>query len=133
MFPPCRSAELALSEANLCDPEHPGVWGQLALQAVRAGREGDAGQALKQAQRCGLACPDLLTELADAYTERGRFERAADCLARAAGVRDNVKVGFGFEECLMALSGASKLVLMHCMTTRKLQRACCVGVADKWL
>lgn len=30
-----RSAELALSEANLCDPEHPGTWGQLALLALQ--------------------------------------------------------------------------------------------------
>lgn len=38
-----RSAELALSEANLCDPEHPAVWGHLALLALqqvrRLGRE----------------------------------------------------------------------------------------------
>jgi tetratricopeptide (TPR) repeat protein len=30
-----RSAELALSEANLCDPEHPAVWGHLALLALQ--------------------------------------------------------------------------------------------------
>jgi hypothetical protein len=30
-----RAAELALSEANLCDPEHPGVWGHLALLALQ--------------------------------------------------------------------------------------------------
>lgn len=30
-----RSGELALSEATLCDPEHPGVWGRLALLALQ--------------------------------------------------------------------------------------------------
>jgi Tfp pilus assembly protein PilF len=30
-----RAAELALSEGNLCDSEHPGVWGHLALLALQ--------------------------------------------------------------------------------------------------
>jgi hypothetical protein len=57
------------------------------------GREGEAGQALKQAQRCKLDSADLLAELGDKYTELGRFNSAADCLARAVAARDGVKVG----------------------------------------
>lgn len=30
-----RPAELALSEANICDPQHPAVWGHLALLALQ--------------------------------------------------------------------------------------------------
>jgi hypothetical protein len=56
------------------------------------GREGAAGQALRQAQRCGLSSPELLVGLGDAFTSLGRYDSAADCLARAAAAGDDVKV-----------------------------------------
>jgi Flp pilus assembly protein TadD len=57
------------------------------------GREGEAGQALKQAQRCKLDSADLLEELGCKYMELGRLDSATDCLARAVAARDGVKVG----------------------------------------
>lgn len=53
-----RYAELALSEANLCDPEHPEVWGHLALLALQqVGKDTTAGQTAKCENRnvlCGM-------------------------------------------------------------------------------
>ena len=38
----CRSADLALSEANTLDPENPEVWGQLALLSLLQGKLDEA-------------------------------------------------------------------------------------------
>lgn len=81
------------------------------------GREGEASQALKQAQRCKLDNPDLLSELGDKYTELGRFDSAADCLARAVAAQDGVKVGM----LRTAPPSRQQLVL------QTLQFACCWG------
>jgi hypothetical protein len=59
------------------------------------GREGEAGQALRQAQRSGLDSPRLWVELGDYFTQLGRLASAADCLARAAAAKDGVKVSMG--------------------------------------
>ena len=37
-------ADVALTEANMCDPVHPDVWGQLLLLAVREGRMQEAAK-----------------------------------------------------------------------------------------
>jgi tetratricopeptide (TPR) repeat protein len=87
----CRSAELALSEANLLDPEHPGVWGYLALLLLLQGREADASQTLTQAQRHGLASSALHVELGDAYQQRGLFSTAAALLGKAVAAQDSVQ------------------------------------------
>lgn len=41
------AAEQALNEAAKMDPENPSVWGQMALVALKAGRQGEAARALK--------------------------------------------------------------------------------------
>lgn len=65
----------------------------MLLPAVEPqGREGEASQALKQAQRFGLSDAGLLEQLGDRYTELGRFDSGADCLARSAAALDGVKV-----------------------------------------
>lgn len=56
------------------------------------GREGEAGRALQQAQRFRLSSPALWAALGDTYTQLGRFDSAADCLARAAAAEDGVQV-----------------------------------------
>jgi cytochrome c-type biogenesis protein CcmH/NrfG len=95
-----RSAELALAEANLQDPEHPGVWAQLAVLALLTGKQDDAAQALKQAQRYGLAeHPRLLVELADRYQEMQLFGTAGGLLATAAAVQDSMQVRLVPGEC----------------------------------
>eukprot|EP00775_Hariotina_reticulata_P006699 gene6699-6922_t len=87
-----RSAELALAEANLQDPEHPAVWAQLAMLALLTGKHSDAAQALKQAQRYGVAeHPGLLVELADRYQELQLFGTAGTLLAKAAAVQDSMQ------------------------------------------
>lgn len=86
------SAELALSEASLCDPEHPGVWGQLASLALERQAEGAAAQGLAQAQRFRLADPGLLQQLGEQYAALGRLGTAAGLLARAVALRDGVQV-----------------------------------------
>jgi tetratricopeptide (TPR) repeat protein len=93
---------LALSEANLCDPEHPGVWGYLALLSLLQGREADAEQALTQAQRHGLASAALLVELGDAYQQRGHFGTAAALLGKALLAQDSVQVRCKLAAVLLA-------------------------------
>lgn len=50
-----RPAELALSEANICDPQHPAVWGHLALLALQ-----QVGEAVVQPALLGPAQATLL-------------------------------------------------------------------------
>lgn len=91
----CRESELALSEANACDPEHPSVWGYLALLYLQQGRDADAQAALTQAHRHGLADPQLLMDIADQYQAAGRFSQAGRLLRRILEVgSDSVKVSY---------------------------------------
>jgi thioredoxin-like negative regulator of GroEL len=68
------------------------VWGHLASRALDQQAEGTAAHALRQATALGLSDADLLTSLADQYAALGRFQSAADLLARAAAVHDSVEV-----------------------------------------
>jgi tetratricopeptide (TPR) repeat protein len=51
-----RPAELALSEANICDPQHPAVWGHLALLALQQVGELVRESGSRQAPLLGPAC-----------------------------------------------------------------------------
>lgn len=83
---------MALSEAATADPEHPGVWGRLALLSLLQGRGADADAALTQAQRHGLAEPALLCELAERFQQLGRFGTTTGLLAKAAVMQDSAQV-----------------------------------------
>ncbi len=113
------AAELCLAEAVSSDPEHPRVWGHLALLALRVGRDADADVALRQALRYGLAAPELLTSLAVAQQQAGRFGAAAALLRRTLSVQDGVQArcrlaaillaSHEYEECQAELVAAAAL------------------------
>ncbi|KAG1676930.1 hypothetical protein FOA52_014806 [Chlamydomonas sp. UWO 241] len=73
-------ADVALTEANLLDPELPEPWGLLALLSVKAGRWGDARAALGQGRVVGLANASVLGQVAEAFEGAGRWGDAAGAL-----------------------------------------------------
>lgn len=77
----------------MSDPEHPGVWGHLALMCLQQGREADAAQALTQALRHGLNKPEILVDIADQFQALAQFNKASQLLQKVLSMGvDTVKV-----------------------------------------
>ncbi|KAG2434617.1 hypothetical protein HXX76_007512 [Chlamydomonas incerta] len=99
-------ADMALSEANVLDPEEPEAWGWLALVALREGRAEDAEKALSFGLRCGLADPGVLLDIAAEYRAAGQ-RRAEQRVLQEVAVR------------LMPESCSARLLLARCLVAQR--------------
>lgn len=98
-----RSADMALTEANVLDPEDPLTWGLLALIALREGRTGDGDKALSYALRCGLDDAGVLLGVAEEY-------RGAGLLRQQQGVLQEVVARLLPDSCGVRVLLARSLV-----------------------
>lgn len=78
------AADLALTEANVLDPDHPAAWGHLALLSLKAGRVAEAESALKYAQKAGLSDSALELELGEELLALGQHLAAQTVAARVS-------------------------------------------------
>ncbi|KXZ53609.1 hypothetical protein GPECTOR_6g526 [Gonium pectorale] len=97
-------ADMALSEANVLDPEDPGAWAWLALVSVRQGRQADAATALSFARRCGVEEPGVLLAVAEAYREAGLLREQQTVLQDLASrlMPESCSVRLMLARCLLA-------------------------------
>ncbi|KAG2496263.1 hypothetical protein HYH03_005496 [Edaphochlamys debaryana] len=78
------SADMALSEANVLDPEDASAWAWLGLVGLRQGRQEDAEKALSYAMRCGVEDAGVMRAIAAEYGAAGQLREQQRVLTEIA-------------------------------------------------
>mmetsp|Transcript_21301 Transcript_21301/g.57320 ORF Transcript_21301/g.57320 Transcript_21301/m.57320 type:complete len:385 (-) Transcript_21301:78-1232(-) len=93
-------AEEALSEACVLNNRNSLVWAHLCLLTLKAGREGEAAESLKQALRLGLSEASLLQRIGAEYLQLGQWSTSEDALRRAVAAGAGAKALLFLADCL---------------------------------